>query len=111
MINTDNISGQLESGFHSILRTAAKQAFLAISPDDVSETVTDTADKFADTIDELTAKPLADLFASVIEYAIKSVDIYGTVITVGNRVTQTAKITGTGVPLTNGVVPNSLGIK
>jgi len=48
--------------------------------------------------------------AEAIDYYIKNADITGTIITVGNKFTQTAKINPPGTPVMGGKIPNTLGI-
>lgn len=69
------------------------------------------AENFANNFSELVAEPFADVIAGAIDYYVKNAEIFGTVITVGSPTTQTARINSGNVPITNGVIPNTLGIR
>ena len=75
-----------------------------------SEYGEDLAKDMAETFDELTAEPLADLLANAIDYYVKNITITGTIITAGSPVTQTAQIVPSPTPVTAGKIPNTLGI-
>lgn len=68
--------------------------------------------ELADMIGKLLAEPLAERLSSAIDTYIKSACIYGTIITAGSPVTQTAVIPpGCACGMaTSGKVPNTLGV-
>ena len=75
-----------------------------------SKTGDNIAKKFGETVNDLISEPMAQRLAAAIDYHVRSANIYGTIITVGSMVTQTAVVNSPS-PLTNGKVPNTLGIK
>ena len=109
MLNVDGLKNQLKQTIQEIIIPAIKEIELARQPNK-SETGDKLAQQIADTFDELVTEPLADNLANAIDYYIKNISITGTIITVGSPVTQTAVITSMPTPVTNGKVPNTLGI-
>lgn len=110
MLKVDTLKSQLQDALSIIIPSAIKQCMLDSFPLK-SEIGEETAQRFAELFDDMVSENLAELFANAIDAYIKNACIYGTVITVGNQVTQTAQINSSGTPMTNGAVPNTLGIK
>lgn len=81
---------------------------LSIQPSK-SDVGDEQARQFAETIATVIAPALGERIACAIDYYVKSISIYGTIITAGSPVTQTAVIQSPQY-LTNGKIPNSLGI-
>lgn len=109
MLNVDELKEQLIQTIKDVIIPAIKEIELARQPVK-SEMGDKQAQQVADTFDELITEPLADNLASAIDYYIKNISITGTIITTGSPVTQTAKIFSLPTPVTNGKVPNTLGI-
>jgi hypothetical protein len=109
MLNEDKLYKNILELLNNTLPTAFEYALLATFPG-MSETGSDIAKKFGESIDTAISDAIAKGLASAIDCYVKNADIYGTVITVGSPTTQTAKIESPSV-LTNGKVPNTLGLK
>ena len=110
MLKVDDLESQLKTALKKIIPPAIEQCKLAEYPMD-SELGKSRAKAFADTFDELVSEELAKLIASAIDYYVKNISIFGTIITVGSMVTQTAVIAPAPSPVTAGSIPNTLGIK
>ena len=102
----EDFKSALEDILPGAIENGMLQTFL-IRNDDAKE----ICKNVAETITDLVADPLADRFAGAIDAYVKCMDITGTIITAGSPVTQTAVILTTTVPTTNGLVPNTLGVK
>lgn len=109
MLKVDKLESEIKKAFDETLPGAFEQAVLLIFPEK-SKTGDDIAKKFGETANDLISGPLAQRLAAAIDYHVRSATIYGTIITVGGMVTQTAMINSPSA-ITNGSVPNSLGIK
>lgn len=110
MLNKDKLASEIKEGLSSIVTPALKECILNSMPSK-SSLAESEAERFAGTFEKLVFEDLSEVLAAAIDYYIKNAQIYGTVITVGNRHTQTAKIDSKSKPVTNGVLPNTLGIK
>ncbi len=109
MLKVDKLESEIKKAFDETFPGAFEQAILTIFPEK-SKTGDDMAKEFGETVTELISEPMAQRLAAAIDYHVRSADIYGTIITVGSMVTQTAMVNSTS-PLVNGKVPNTLGIK
>lgn len=109
MLNVDGLKNQIMQIIKDVLVPAIKELELARQPNK-SDVGDKQAEQIAQTFDELISEPLADNLANAIDYYIKNISITGTIITTGSPVTQTAVITSMPTPVTNGKVPNTLGI-
>jgi hypothetical protein len=109
MLKVDDLKSQLKSAITNTVKPAIKQVLLASYPVK-SNQGDEMAERLSQTFDELVSEQLATLFAQAIDYYIKNASITGTIITAGSPVTQTAVITSLPTPVTNGKVPNTLGI-
>ena len=109
MLNVDGLKDQLKQTIQDIIIPAIKEIELARQP--VKSDVGDKqAQQVADTFDELVTDSLAENLANAIDYYVKNIAITGTIITTGSPITQTAIITSMPTPITNGKIPNTLGI-
>lgn len=109
MLNVDNLQKSLQVAFEEVLPSAFEEVMRAMLP--MQSTDGDNKVKaVSNFVKDLISEDLSTRIASAIDYYIKNADIYGTIITVGSPSTQTAKIESPS-PLTNGKVPNTLGIK
>jgi hypothetical protein len=109
MLVAKNLEDQIKSALKNIIPPAIEQCILASLPEE-SKLGNEKAKEFADTFDKLVSADLASLLASAIDYYVHNISIYGTIITVGSMVTQTAPIIPSP-PTTAGKVPNTLGIQ
>ena len=109
MLNVDTLEKELKKAFDETFPNAASEASKSTYPKD-SELGTEICENFGKVFNDLIAEPLAQRFAAAIDYHVRSATIYGTIITVGSPTTQTAAI-NSPTPLTNGKIPNTLGIK
>lgn len=109
MLNVDGLKEQLMQTIKDVIIPAIKEIELSRQPLK-SDTGDKMAQQIADTFDELVTEPLADNLANAIDYYVKNISITGTIVTVGSPVTQTANIESMPTPITNGKVPNTLGI-
>ncbi len=109
MLNVDGLKEQIMQTIKDVIIPAIKEIELARQPNK-SDIGYKQAEQIAQTFDELVTEPLADNLANAIDYYIKNMAITGTIITVGSPFTQTAVITSMPMPVTNGKVPNTLGI-
>lgn len=103
------LQNQLQNAFQTVFNNAAKAAVLATFPA-ASNAGEEYAKSFADTFSEVVSLPLAQVMANAIDSYIKNISITGTIITVGSPTTQTAKIITSPTPVSNGKIPNTLGI-
>lgn len=109
MLNKDTLQSEIQDAFEQLLPNAFREGLKATFPRETAAGNT-SADRFAEVITELLAKPLAESLAAAIDYHVRSADVYGNIVTVGSPTTQTAVINSPS-PLTNGKVPNTLGIQ
>lgn len=109
MLNVDQLKEQIQTGFKQILTPAIERILLMQYPEKTKEG-SEMSKNIADTFEDIVAESLAEVLANAIDSYIKNIAITGTVITVGGPATQTAQITSMPTPITNGKVPNTLGI-
>ena len=109
MLKVDKLEKEIKKAFDETFPGALEQAMLMIFPEQ-SKTGDNIAKKFGETVNDLISEPMAQRLAAAIDYHVRSANIYGTIITVGSPVTQTAVISSP-TPLTNGKIPNTLGIQ
>lgn len=109
MLNVARLKQEIQKAFDETLPPAFEQGFLQLVPQS-SQDSKDRAKQFGETINNLISEALADRIANAIDYYVKNAQIFGTIITVGSMVTQTAMINSTPTPAVNGSVPNTLGI-
>lgn len=109
MLKVDKLEKEIKKAFDETLPGALEQAMLSIFPEKTS-TGDNIAKNFGEVVTDLISEPLAQRLAAAIDYHVRSATIYGTIVTVGSMVTQTAVVNSPSA-LTNGKVPNTLGIK
>lgn len=109
MLKVEELEKALTRSLEEVLPSALEEAFKHVLPQ-CSDAGNKIAKDFGQTISDLISEPLGQRFANAIDYYIKNADIYGRIITVGSPTTQMANIESPS-PLTNGKVPNTLGIK
>lgn len=109
MLKVDDLKSQIQSALSAYIPAALQTCLLNQQPEK-SEQSTQMAKEFAETFDKLVSEPLAESLANAIDYYIKNADITGTIITIGNKFTQTAKIMPAPTPITGGKIPNTFGI-
>lgn len=110
MLDKDTLKENLANGLSTIVRPAIEECFKRMWP--AKSNIGDAyAETFANNFDEMVSDQLAEVFAAAIDYYVKNIEIFGTVITVGSPTTQTAQINGMSTPILNGAIPNTLGIK
>ena len=110
MLNSTSLQNELKEIFDDILPEALEVALNSVldyKSEDAEEKNKNLADKFT----EMVSAPLAQRLAGAIDHYIKSGQLYGTIITAGSPVTQTAVIAPSPMGMvTSGKVPNTLGI-
>lgn len=108
MLETD-----LQTLFHQIIPPAIETCMRGTFKTMTKETK-DLCKEFADRFDDMVSADLAKRLADIIDKYIKSMCIYGNIITVGAPTTQTAIINpGASLNVTNpvaGKMPNVLGV-
>lgn len=109
MLNVNGLKDNIKQMIQDIVIPAIKEIELA-RQSVKSEAGNKLAQQIADTFDDLVTEPLAENLANAIDYYVKNIAITGTIITTGSPITQTAVITSMKTPVTNGKVPNTLGI-
>ena len=109
MLKVDDLKSQIQSALSAYIPAALQTCLLNQQPEK-SEQSTQMAKEFAETFDKLVSEQLAESLANAIDYYIKNADITGTIITIGNKFTQTARITPAPTPITGGKIPNTFGI-
>ena len=110
MLDKDTLKENLANGLSTIVRPAIEECFKRMWP--AKSNIGDAyAETFANNFDEMVSDQLSEVFAAAIDYYVKNIEIFGTVITVGSPTTQTARINSLNTPIINGVIPNTLGIR
>ena len=108
MLKEPKLKQEIKKAFDETLPAAFEQAFLLTYPEK-SKIGSKIAKQFGEVINDLVSEPLAERLAAAIDYHIRSANVYGTIITTGSPVTQMAFVNSPS-PLTNGKIPNTLGI-
>lgn len=110
MLNSTSLQNELKEIFDDILPDAIEVA-LNSQLDYKSKDAEDKNKELADHFTDMVSLPLAQRIAGAIDHYIKSGQIYGTIITAGTPITQTAVIAPSPLGMvTSGKVPNTLGI-
>ena len=109
MLNEKKLCEEIQKAFEETLPAAFEQAMLTTFPG-TSDVGSDIAKQFGKSLNDAISEPLAQRLAAAIDYYVRNITIYGTLITYGAPTTHTCSINSPS-PLTNGKVPNSLGIK
>lgn len=108
-LKVNDLQKALQTAFEEILPSAFAEMFKAMMPVQCDD-AKDKEEALKDVIKTLIPKDLSIRIAEAIDYYIKNADIYGKLICVGSPSTHTCMINSPS-PLTNGKVPNTLGIK
>lgn len=111
MLNSSSLSNEIKSIIEDILEPSLETAIRSMNGEE-TEAGIEKAKTFAENFTKMMAKPFADRMAASIDHYIKGACIYGTIITAGSPVTQTAVIppwTSAGMAIA-GKVPNTLGM-
>jgi hypothetical protein len=109
MLNADKLKDQIKQGIESIVIPAIEE-MIKVSYPQQSSSGDERAKDMADTFNELVSEPLADIIANAIDSYIKNMAITGTLITSGSPTTHVCSISSMPTPVTNGKVPNTLGV-
>lgn len=109
MLNVDDLQKALQKSFEEVLEPAFEQAFKNLVPE-TTDDGNKKAKEWAKTIKELISEPLSIRLSEAIDAYIKNACIYGTLMTTGSPSLHTCTINSPS-PITNGKVPNTLGIK
>lgn len=110
MLNSDTLSEYISNAIRTIVCPAIKQCILNSFPNK-SDSGDEIAETFSNNFDDLVSDQLGMAIASAIDYYIKNAELYGTIITSGSPTTQVARLNPMSMPLINGAVPNTIGIK
>ncbi|MBO5005630.1 MAG: hypothetical protein J6D03_10520 [Clostridia bacterium] len=108
MLNQEKLFKEIKKAFDETFPTAFEHALKSTFPTATS-VGNDIAKQFGKSINESISEPLAQRLAAAIDYYVRNANIYGTIITVGSPTTQMANINSPKT-LTNGKVPNTLGL-
>lgn len=108
MLNEQKLYQEIKKAFDETFPSAFENAILTTFPGQ-SSTGKDIAKQFGKSVNDAIAEPMAKRIAAAIDYYVRNIDVYGTIITTGSPVTQTA-IINSPMPLTNGKIPNTLGV-
>ena len=111
MLNSTLLSNELKEMFDDVLPDAIETALNSLMPIK-SKSAEKKNKEFADLLTEMVSKPLSQRMAASIDHYIKSACFYGTIMTAGSPVAQTAVIApGMSCGMaTAGKVPNTIGI-
>lgn len=109
MLKVNDLESQIKSSLTDIYKPAIKQIFsmLFVQKSDFTD---ELINDIADTFDDMTSAPMAEMLAAAIDTYIKNISISGTIITTGSPFTQQAQIIPSPTPITAGKIPNTLGI-
>lgn len=108
MLKIKSLQKKIEDAVTANLQPALEAGFLTTFPQK-SDAGDKLAKQFAETVTDVFAKSFSSALAGAIDYYVHSISVQGTIITTGSPATQTAIISSSSA-VTNGVVPNSLGI-
>lgn len=109
MLKVNDLKDSIKEALSQYIPTALETCIKNGSP--IRSEISDAmAANFAKQFDEMVSEPLATSLANAIDYYVKNADITGTIITIGNKFTQTAMITPPPTPVVGGKIPNTLGI-
>lgn len=114
MLNNSQLKDDLKNTFSQIL-TPAIEVCMRSTFTEITDQTEELCSQFAERFDSLVSESLAERLADIIDQYLKSACIYGTIITTGSPVTQTAMINPGGTlnvanPVA-GKIPNVLGLR
>lgn len=111
MLNSNALASDLKGIFDDVLEPSLESAIRSMNGEE-TEAGIEKAKTFAKNFTEMVSKPLGDRIAASIDHYLKSACIFGTILTAGSPVAQTAVIppgTPAGMAIA-GKVPNTLGM-
>lgn len=109
MLKLDKLEKEIKKAFDETLPGAFEKGLRMTFPKD-SKSGDEISKEFGKLINDMLAEPLAQRLAAAIDYHVRSIDIYGNLITNGPPTTHFCMINSPS-PLTNGKVPNTLGVR
>lgn len=108
-LKVDDLKEHIETGIKNIVVPAVERV-ISMQFADTSEVGKQKAREIGDAFDDMVSDALAEVLAQAIDYHIRNAAITGTIVTTGSPFTQQAQIFHIETPITNGKVPNTLGI-
>jgi len=113
MLNPNVLKSDLETAFSQIIPSAIEVCMRGTF-DELTDKSQEMCSEFAERFDKMVSPQLAERIADIIDKYIKSMCIYGNILTTGTPVTQTAIVNPGGTlnvanPLA-GKLPNVLGV-
>ena len=108
-LKVDDLKKQIKFGLTNVYKPAIERIVLMMFPEKTAFS-DDLAKDMANTFDEMTAEPMAEILSAAIDYYVKNIDVTGMLITTGSPGTHTCKISAPPTPLMGGKIPNTLGI-
>ncbi len=109
MLDVNGLTDDIKSAIKDTIPNAIKTAMFYTMPNQNKD-----AEEMCEEMGKHVAEELADSLASRIATAIDSyvrcMEFQGTILTTGSPVAQQAVIFPSGMPVTNGKIPNTLGI-
>lgn len=109
MLKLPVLQAEITQAIQDAMQPAIQQLILELQPE-ASQEGQKQALSTSNNISIMIAQPLGERLASAIDYYVHNISIQGTIMTAGSPAAQTAVITSSPVPASNGVVPNTLGI-
>ncbi|MCH5167433.1 MAG: hypothetical protein J1F35_06010 [Erysipelotrichales bacterium] len=110
MLNKQLLTDKIRESLEEILCPTFETALLEFIPTK-SKDGDEKCAKFKECLKENLCGPLATALASAIDMYIKQISIHGIILTQGSPFTQTAVINSGNIPMINGIMPNTLGIR
>lgn len=98
MLTKEDLASQFEASITENMYEGVKQGLINKLPIETDKGTQD-AEEFAKTLVKILSKPLAEAMATAINAYINSITITGTIITFGNKFTQTAKLIPKPTPM------------
>ena len=109
MLKVNDLQKALKLAFEEVLPPAFGEVMKCMLPAQSSDGDA-KVEYVQEMVKELISDDLATRIAEAIDYYVKNADIYGKLITNGSPTTHMCSIESPS-PLTNGKIPNTLGIK
>lgn len=114
MLNPSQLKSDLKTTFSQIIPNAIEVCMRGTFVE-LTDKSQELCENFAKQFDDMVSDALAERLADIIDQYLKSMCIYGMVLTTGSPVTQQAMVNpGGAINVTNpvaGALPNVLGIK
>lgn len=108
-LKVGDLKEHIETGIKNIIVPAVER-IVSMQFSDTSDVGKKKAREIREAFDDMVSDALAEVLAQAIDYHIRNAAITGTIITTGSPFTQQAQIFHIETPITNGKVPNTLGI-